>query len=235
MSEQKLHRITFGSRHIRYELSHTKRKTLGIKVFPDCSVYVVAPLGTSAEKAAAKVREKAPWILKQQNDFLAYHPITPARKFVNGETHFYLGRQYRLTIKKANQNEVEIIRGRIIIRAKQTEDAKVLLTKWYKERAREHFAKVIRQQLPKFNRYIHHEPRLQILSMKTRWGSCTAKGKIILNPELIKAPKGSIEYVVIHELCHLVHRNHTKAFYNLQERIMPDCARWKERLEKLLA
>ncbi|WP_223276027.1 M48 family metallopeptidase [Algoriphagus aquimarinus] len=64
-----------------------------------------------------------------------------------------------------------------------------------------------------------------------RWVSCTPKGKVILNPTLIKAPKGSIEYVIIHELCHLVHHNHTRAFYALQETIMPD---WKERLEHSL-
>ena len=67
--------------------------------------------------------------------------------------------------------------------------------------------------------------------MAKRWGSCTPNGKIILNPELIKAPKGSIEYVIIHELCHLIHHNHTKAFYNLQQRMMPDWKKWKERLE----
>lgn len=70
--------------------------------------------------------------------------------------------------------------------------------------------------------------------MPTRWGSCTPKGKVILNPELIKAPKGIIEYVIIHELCHLIHHNHTKSLYDLQEKIMPDWKKWKERLETSL-
>jgi predicted metal-dependent hydrolase len=71
--------------------------------------------------------------------------------------------------------------------------------------------------------------------MPTRWGSCTPKGKIILNPELIKAPKGCIEYVIIHELCHLVHHDHTQKFIDLQTKEMQDWEKWKNKLEKLLA
>jgi predicted SprT family Zn-dependent metalloprotease len=71
--------------------------------------------------------------------------------------------------------------------------------------------------------------------MPTRWGSCTPKGKIILNPELIKAPKGCIEYVIIHELCHLIHHDHTQKFLDLQTKEMKDWEKWKMKLEKLLA
>jgi predicted metal-dependent hydrolase len=71
--------------------------------------------------------------------------------------------------------------------------------------------------------------------MPKRWGSCTAKGKIILNPELIKAPKGSIEYVITHELCHLIHHDHTQKFFELQAKEMKDWERWKLKLESLLA
>lgn len=71
--------------------------------------------------------------------------------------------------------------------------------------------------------------------MPTRWGSCTPKGKIILNPELIKAPKGCIEYVIIHELCHLIYLDHTRKFIDLQTKEMPDWEKWKTKLENLLA
>jgi len=70
--------------------------------------------------------------------------------------------------------------------------------------------------------------------MRTRWGSCTPKGKIILNPELIKAPKACIEYVIVHELCHLVHKNHSQKFFDLQKKEMPDWEKWKNKLERLL-
>jgi predicted metal-dependent hydrolase len=76
---------------------------------------------------------------------------------------------------------------------------------------------------------------IYLQNMPTRWGSCTPNGKVILNPELIKAPKRCIEYVIIHELCHLVHHDHTQKFFALQKNMMPDWVKWKSRLEKLLA
>jgi predicted metal-dependent hydrolase len=226
--------MIFGSRKINYELSYQDRKTLGIRVYPDCKVKVIAPYDTTEEKLKTKLREKAPWIIKQQLEFLSYHPLTPPRKYINGETHLYLGRQYKLRIEKEVKNEVKLFRGRLLVLQKDNASARNLLTEWYREKASTHFAEALKKILPLFARYDINQPELQIRQMPTRWGSCTPKGKVILNPELIKAPKGSIEYVIIHELCHLIHHNHTRAFYDLQETIMPDWRKWKERLENTL-
>ncbi|TXE13465.1 M48 family metallopeptidase [Algoriphagus aquimarinus] len=226
--------LVFGSREINYELSYQERKSLGIRVYPDCRVKVIAPLNTSEENLTAKLREKAPWIIKQQLEFLSYHPLTPPRKYINGETHLYLGRQYKLRIEQAPTNEVKLFRGRLLVNKKAKSSTKNLLSGWYREKAMEHFEESLKKIVPLFSRHNIHQPELQIRQMPTRWGSCTPKGKVILNPELIKAPKGSIEYVIIHELCHLIHHNHTRAFYTLQETIMPDWKKWKERLEHLL-
>ena len=166
--------------------------------------------------------------------FLFYHPLTPSRQYVNGETHLYLGRQYKLRIEKAPQNDVKLLRGRLLVFKKNNTKAKTLVTDWYKDKANLHCKVTLQKILPLFSRYGTSEPKLLIRHMPTRWGSCTPQGKVILNPELIKAPKGSIEYVIIHELCHLIHHNHTKAFYELQETIMPDWKKWKERLENTL-
>lgn len=226
--------LVFGSREIFYELSYQERKTLGIRVYPDCRVKVIAPYDTTEEKLKTKLREKAPWIIKQQLEFLSYHPLTPPRKYVNGETHLYLGRQYKLRIEKATTNEVKLFRGRLLVLIRDNTSAKNLLTEWYREKATAHFEETLKKILPLFVKYKIAQPELQIRQMPTRWGSCTPKGKVILNPELIKAPKGSIEYVIIHELCHLIHHNHTRSFYDLQETIMPDWKKWKERLENTL-
>jgi hypothetical protein len=226
--------LKFGSRVIDYELSYQDRKTLGIRVYPDCKVKVIAPFDTTEEKLKTKLREKAPWIIKQQLEFLSYYPITPPRKYINGETHLYLGRQYKLRIEKAATNEVKLFRGRLVVSNKGNTPTKNLLAEWYREKASVHFQETLKKILTLFTRYNINQPELQIRQMATRWGSCTAKGKVILNPELIKAPKGSIEYVIIHELCHLIHHNHTRAFYDLQETIMPDWKKWKERLETTL-
>lgn len=227
--------FTFGSKEINYELSYQDRKTLGIRVYPDGKVRVIAPCDTSNEKLQNKLKEKAPWIIRQQLDFLSYHPLTPPRKYINGETHLYLGRQYKLRIEEAPQNKVKLLRGRLLVFRKPNIKAESLLTNWYRKKAHMHFKDILQKVLPLFARYNIPKPELLIRQMPTRWGSCTPKGKVILNPELIKAPKGSIEYVIIHELCHLIHHNHTKAFYELQETIMPDWKKWKERLENTLS
>lgn len=229
-----IHIVQFGSAVIEYELDFQDRKNLTIKVYPDCTVKIIAPFDSPLEKIEKQIKKKAPWIIKQQREFLSYQPFTPERIYVNGETHLYLGRQYKLRVEKDNKNEVKLYRGRITVLCKDENKAKEILNKWYREKAFIHFEEVLTKVLPLFKKYEIIKPELHIRSMEKRWGSCTPNGKIILNPELIKAPKGSIEYVIIHELCHLVHHNHTKSFYDLQEFMMPDWKKWKEKLEHSL-
>jgi predicted metal-dependent hydrolase len=232
----------FGSKKIHYNLKYSERKTLGITVTPDLDVLVKAPLDTSIEKVEEKLRKRAPWIIRQQSFFLTFHPKTTARKYISGETHLYLGRQYQLkvimgeTIKK---NNCVLLKGKFLeVHTNQKEKVKQLVEAWYLTKAREKFREVAK---PLFESFTHKHKlpelafQLVLRSMPTRWGSCTAKGKIILNPELIKAPKGCLVYVVVHELCHLIHHDHTKKFIDLQTKEMPDWERWKGKLEKLLA
>jgi predicted metal-dependent hydrolase len=225
--------MKFGSRPIVFNLEYRKRKSLGIKVHPDCSVEVLAPMAAKEEQVFERIKLKAPWILKQIDHFNTYKPSTPPRRFINGETHLYLGRQYRLKIVPDNVDVVKAYRGQLWMHSQnpKLETLQGQLDKWYKQRASTVFSELLEEVLPKFKRYRISEPVLTIRTMSKRWGSCTPAGKIILNTELIKAPKRSIEYVIIHELCHLVHHNHTKAFQNLLIKMMPDWKKWKERLE----
>lgn len=234
MMVENIHKIQFGSATIEYRLEFQDRKNLTIKVYPDCIVKIIAPYDTAVEKITQHIKKKAPWIIKQQREFLSYHPYTPERIYVNGETHLYLGRQYKLRVEIGNRNEVKLFRGHITVLSKEENNVKDILDKWYREKAFVHFDDVLSKVYPMFKKYKINKPELHIRSMEKRWGSCTPNGKVILNPELIKAPKGSIEYVVVHELCHLVHHNHTKAFYDLQEVMMPDWKKWKEKLEHSL-
>ena len=229
--------VNYGSKSIEYNLSFADRKTLGIKVLPDGLVSVIAPIEANLIDINKKVKLKANWILKQQAFFCRYKPNTPTRKFVNGETHLYLGKQYRLQIIEDAINEIKIYRGAMIIKTKKnnTEYLEKKLNDWYKEKAILHFEELLNSSLEKFNKFKIEKPILEIRLMQKRWGSCTKSGKIILNTELIKAPKGSVEYVITHELCHLIHHNHNKDFYNLQNRILPDWEKWKEKLEQTLS
>lgn len=231
MTEQ----IQFGSKIISFQLEFSNRKSLGIRVSPDLEVFVKAPQGISLEKIKEKLKNKAPWILKQQSFFLSFHPKTPARRFVGGETHLYLGRQYRLQIQIAPQESVKLKGQFIEVCAKNPSRVKALVKDWYLKNAKAKFENIAQTLSKKFEKYKVAPTTVILREMPTRWGSCTPKGKIILNPELIKAPKACIEYVIIHELCHLVHHNHTQAFIDLQTKEMPDWEKWKNKLESLLA
>lgn len=234
--------IQFGSRTIDFRLVYSHRKSLGITVTPEMEVLVKAPADTSIEKVKEKIRKKAPWIIKQQSFFLSFQPKTPQRKYISGETHLYLGRQYRLSILN---DELRIENDRVVMRGgflevftKVKSETENLVKSWYLKKAELRLREIA---IPLIDSFASRH-KLSILSsqfsireMPTRWGSCTPNGKIILNPELIKAPKGCIEYVIIHELCHLIHHDHTRKFLDLQTKEMKDWEKWKMKLEKLLA
>jgi predicted metal-dependent hydrolase len=227
--------IDFGSKKIDFHLTFSDRKSLGITITPDMDVIVKAPRDASIERVKEKVRKKAPWIIKQQSFFLTFHPRTPDKKYVSGETHLYLGRQYRLKVTEAKFNSVHFRGSYFEVQSKHKSNAKSLLQQWYRERAKIKFAEVAEPWIQRFEKYDVKPEAIYLQEMPKRWGSCTPKGKIILNPELIKAPRPCIEYVVLHELCHLVHPNHTPAFIQLQEKVMPDWQKWKMKLDTLLA
>jgi predicted metal-dependent hydrolase len=227
--------IQFGSKQIDFHLEYSDRKSLSITVKPDLTVLVKAPVDTSLEKVKEKLRKKAPWIIRQQSFFIYFHPKTPARKYISGETHLYLGRQYRLRIIQNNFESVKL-KGKYI-EATMTDKTRAehLVVEWYLLNAKLKLRTIAQPLIDNFKKYNIEPSSIVLRDMPTRWGSCTPKGKIILNPELIKAPKGCIEYVIIHELCHLVHHDHTQKFIDLQTKEMKDWEKWKMKLERLLA
>lgn len=227
--------IQYGSKIIDFDVVFTNRKTLGITVTPELNVLVKAPIDSSIENIKEKIIKKAPWIIKQQSFFLSFHPRTTERKFISGETHLYLGRQYLLKVEIDNSESVKLKGKFIEVKTTDKSDAQRLVTNWYLNQARSKFSSIAQQLIDNFKKHKVEPTSIILREMPTRWGSCTAKGKIILNPELIKAPKGCIEYVIIHELCHLIHHDHTQKFIDLQTTEMPDWEKWKMKLENLLA
>ncbi|MBI1267693.1 MAG: DUF45 domain-containing protein [Cryomorphaceae bacterium] len=227
--------IQFGSKTIDFRLEYSDRKSLGITVTPEMEVLVKAPTDTSIEKVKEKIRKKAPWIIKQQSFFLSFQPKTPQRRYISGETHLYLGRQYRLQIEIDKEESVKLKGKFLVVTAIEKSRAKALLEDWYLQHARTKVQAIAAPLIDKFKKHKVEPSSIVLREMPTRWGSCTPKGKIILNPELIKAPKGCIEYVIVHELCHLVHHDHTQKFIDLQTREMKEWEKWKMKLEKLLA
>lgn len=231
--------ITYGDRQISYDVTYSDRKTLAISVHPDCSVVVKSPIDTDPDKVEQRVQNRARWILKQQEYFGQFYPKTPQRQYISGETHLYLGRQYRLKVIKAEVSSIKLrLRGSYIqlntLEPDNKELTQQLLNNWYRERAEIKLPERLAIVCDRFKRYGFTCPILEICSLKKRWGSLTAQGKIILNQDLIRADISSIDYVITHELCHFKHFNHSQQFHEFLTLVMPDWQSRKQRLEQLL-
>jgi len=228
------HQVTYGSTPISYSLLRGQRKTLSISVHPDLSVLVKAPENTTLEDIKKKVHQRAKWILNQQRRFAIYLPDVPPRNYVSGESHRFLGRQYRLKIIKNDTEHIRLTRQFLEVYTPDTSpaNARLLVENWYREQSSQIFqerlsacyTKLVRENIP--------YPKTSIRRMQSSWGSCSAKGMITLNIKLIQVPMEYIDYVITHELCHLKHLHHETEFYKLLSRIMPGWEAKKEKLDR---
>ena len=232
------HFVQYGSERIAYSLDFSDRKRLSITVEPNGSVRAIAPLGATTEQVAEIIRRRAGWIVRQRDRFELYGPVMPPKSFTNGETHRYLGRQYRLRIRKGDIPSVKLVGRFFEIEANDRHDPleiEVLLEHWLRARAGDVFARQLLASLDHPNLRKLGEPPMRIRKMSHRWGSCTKHGTIVLNLLLVQASPRCIAYVITHELCHLIHYAHDTAFYRLLTRIMPDWEARKQRLEQYLS
>jgi predicted metal-dependent hydrolase len=231
----KQHSIHFGTVTIDFDLERRDRSTMAIHVHPDMSVEVIAPVDAELESIYKKVKKRAGWIVRQQDFFNEFLPPTPPRRYIGGETHKYLGRQYRLKIHECKDEAVKLQGRYFHVYTKDRTNAKrvkKLMDAWLREKALTRFETQIEELTPRFKRYKINVPEIKLQAMPKRWGSCHVNGTITLNPELIQAPRQCIEYVLVHELCHLVEPSHCKRFYRLLGRMLPDWEERKMRLEK---
>lgn len=229
-----VHEVRFGERRIPFQLMRDGRNRLKIDVHPDASVTVVAPRNRTLEEILQRVKKRASWIVRQQARFERFRPFPAARQYVSGETHRYLGRQYRLKVVKSDQGTVKLIGPYIWIRTSapsDTANVKRLLATWYREHAQAVLTKSLDACLRSARSLGVSEPCVEIRRMAKRWGSCSNSGRVILNPDLVQVPRYCIEYVIMHELCHLRVHDHSPQFFRLLSLCMPDWERRKERLD----
>lgn len=227
--------LSWGERTIPYELSVEHRNDLAITVHPDLRVTVRAPQSKTTEIIDKRLQAKRSWIARQLRDFEQYHPLPAPRRFVGGETHWYLGRQYRLRLMSGPPS-VRCFAGRLVVsvrRPEVTDSVEKALIEWYELRARAVFTERFAEVQRMVRRFRELAPQLRMRRMKKRWGSCSPNGTVTLNTELIQASKVCIDYVIVHELCHLIVPAHSPRFFRLLDTCMPDWARRRERLNQV--
>lgn len=232
-TEAKPHELAFGNRRIPYTLRRSPRKNLRVVVSPDLSVAVYAPARASAGQIEEGIAKKARWIAATLEKVKSFHPLPTPKQYISGETFVYLGRQYRLKVNAGVDESVKLQGRFLIVNVADNDDktaVKQRVDQWYREHAAAVFERYLATCRAVASRHGIPALTLRIRSMKRRWGSCAASGRITLNVRLVQVPAHCIQYVIMHELCHLLHHNHGPDFYRLMTRCMPD---WRNRKETL--
>jgi predicted metal-dependent hydrolase len=230
--------ITYSAHTFDYTAQFSARATMAITVFPDGAIRVIAPEATSQEEVEYRLRKRARWLIRQLLHFEQFRPRAPERRYVGGETHLYLGRQYRLKLHKGALEEVKLRGAFLHVTAPKHREPRVikrLVSVWYRDKGRARIAERFVMISSRFVKMGCQPPLPIFRSMPRRWGSWSRSGRISLNPELIRAPTACIDYVITHELIHLIHPHHGAAFYELLETLMPDWRNRKQRLERTLS
>ncbi len=229
--------LTHGRLRIPFRVESGEGKQLTIHVHPDLRLEVLAPAGRDIKRVLRRIDARSGWIAKQWRFFERYQPEPPPRQYVSGETHLYLGRQYRLKVRMGDHSTVKL-KGRFLhVEHTQKDDQaaiKSLVDTWYREHASQLFDVRMGKCLETCKSLdLWTRPTIMVRRMTRRWGSCTKAGNITLNVDLVKTPLHCIDYVIVHELCHLKVHNHGPAFYRLLFRCMPDWETRKRRLDSL--
>lgn len=216
-----------------YKIIYSKRKTISLQVKPDLSVIINAPTKTSDKYLTKILENRAKWIVEKQKYFAENKKLPRQKNFENDEKFLFLGNEYSLKIERDLINKVLLEDEFLIVKATIITKAKIknLIDEFYKNNAIKLISE--RFQICQFQTQEHNiicNAPIKFRKMRARWGNCTSRGEITFNTELVKTPIECIDYVIIHELCHLKEFNHSKNFYNLVAQFLPD---WKFRKKKL--
>jgi len=230
-----MRKFTFGTFVYEYELIKQDRKTLSLTVTPDLRIILKCPEKIDNERIENFLEKKWFWLEKQLSFFKKYQRKIYGKEYVSGEGYLYLGRQYKLVIRKGKDNSVSVTRGQLTVyTTKLVSDRhhnKKLIDVWFANKTNTIFQDRFTEILSRFD--YKNTPRLSIREMKRRWGSFLNKDKIFLNPKLIHTSKDCIDYVIVHELCHLKYKNHNTKFWQLLDEKYPKWEEVKEKLETI--
>jgi len=223
--------------HIEIVVLHKKVKNLHLNVLPPIGkVRVSAPLNMNDDAIHTFIATRISWIKKQQAKFKEQERQT-LRKYISGESHYYFGKRYRLEVIYDNTKPMVTIKGKskMILRVKPKSDLikrEKVMQEWYRYELRI----VLNEMVKKWQKIIDVQVNyLAIRKMKTRWGTCDEKTKRMwFNLKLVKKLESCIEYVVVHELVHLLERKHNDKFASLMDKYLPKWRSEKNKLNRLI-
>ena len=221
-------------RRVGYEVIRSRRSTADIIIERDGRVVVRAPDWADDEKVANIVESKHYWIFQGLAEWRDLNATRVLREYKNGEGFLYLGRGYRLLLVNDQEAPLQLKNGRFMLRRDLVEQgdieaAKVAFREFYIAKGVERLGSRAAYYAPKVG---VDASDLTVKELGHRWASCSASGKLSFHWKCMMAPQTIIDYIVVHELCHFHHRDHTDAFWNEVDKVMPDFRERKEWLRK---
>ena len=228
----------YGDSTIAYDVVYSsKRKTVGITVYPSGEVRISAPHRMSHAEVRRLAAEKADWIAKKLREYRADGCHDATKKYVEGEAFLYLGKEYRLHLAEGDHGPLVTLDDRRlnvvlpggIVRELRPELAREAVFGWYRFHAE---MAVDKAMGPYCNRLGILPPYYKVKNLSKRWGSCTAKNLLNFNAKIAMAPLAQLEYVVAHELCHVKVKDHSPRYWALMEAVMPGYETAKDGLRK---
>lgn len=233
------HRIAYGDSVIEFSLRRqpTRAPTrIAIHVEPDGRVLVDAPDAAPMADVLAAVKKRSRWISQHVEAARERRAQALPREYVSGEALHYLGRRYRLKVivSSGARSETRMHGAYIAVNVpeRSTSAIRSALDAWYRDRARQLFAARLAAVAAPL-RWVRQLPPVRLQFMTVQWGSCSPAGRLTLNPLLVKSPRECVDYVLLHELCHLLHHNHSPFFYRALDRHMPNWRPVKDRLDNM--
>lgn len=227
-------KITFihKNKEISFNIIYRKRKTMSLEIKPDGTINVLSPNGVDKNFIIDRVKDKGDWIIKKLEELEDKSMSKISRNYKDGEVFMYFGKEYQLSInidKSLDRVKVFIENEKLLVNT-NTDNKELIqqsLKLWYEDETLD----VVKKRIDYYKKYFKDNiTAIKIKDQKTRWASCTYKNEILFNLRCSMAPIEIIDYIVVHEMCHMEHRNHSKDFYNAVGKVLPD---YKQRIKWL--
>jgi predicted metal-dependent hydrolase len=222
----------------QYRIIFSRRRTLSIIISPDYGVVVKAPYLTPVGSIKRFVNEKSGWIIKTLNGFNSLKKLDKVKGYSEGDSLLLFGKEYKLKLFKSDKYSVRTADDNTIEAGYSKDNnpliIRAMLEGWFKFIAQDRIKLKFQETLVKYSKHGFNPIDFVVRTMKKRWGSCSSKGKIAISYDLIRLDEVYTEYVIIHELCHLKHHDHSASFYRLLSEVYPDWKKVRKELQKYI-